>query len=123
MDPGEDSLSAALREAREEVGIDPADVELLGRLSEALVIVTGFRLTPWVGVVPYPYRWTPHPGEVAETLEVPVAELLRPGAHRTEKREVHGMLHEVHFFTLGPDTVWGATARVLAELLSAWRPA
>jgi len=118
-----DSLSAALREAREEVGIEPSDVDVLGRLSETLVVVTGFRLTPWVGVVPYPYRWVPHPGEVAETLEVPLVELLRPGVHRTEPREVHGMTHEVHFFALGSDTIWGATARVLSELLSAWRPA
>ncbi|HTP50393.1 MAG TPA: CoA pyrophosphatase [Anaeromyxobacteraceae bacterium] len=123
VDPGEESLAAALREAKEEVGVAPSDVGVLGRLSEVLVILTGFRLTPWVGVVPYPYPWVAHPGEVAETLEVPVALLERPGAHRTAMREAHGMSHEVHFYTLGKDSIWGATARVLFELLSVWRRA
>jgi len=123
LESGEESLAAALREAGEEVGLKASDVAVLGRLSEVLVIVSGFRLTPWVGAVPYPYPWVPHPGEVAELLEVPLAELDRPGAHRTETREAHGMLHEVHFFTLGKDPIWGATARVLFELLSVWRRA
>jgi len=122
IDPhDEDSLAAALREAEEEVGLAPGHVDVLGRLSEQLVVVTGFRLTPWVGSVPYPYPYRPHPGEVDEILEVPLAQLARPGAHRTETREAYGMLHEVHFFTLGKDTIWGATARVLHELLGVWK--
>ncbi len=122
VDEGDEStLSAALREAEEEVGLDPRRVEVLGELSEQLVVVTGFRLTPWVGRVPYPYPFAAHPGEVEEILEVPLDLLARPGAHRTETREAFGMLHEVHFFSLGRDTVWGATARVLSELLAIWR--
>ncbi len=121
IDPhDEDSLAAALREADEEVGLAAGHVDVLGRLSEQLVVVTGFRLTPWVGSVPYPYPYRPHPGEVEEILEVPLAELARPGAHWTETREAYGMLHEVHFFALGKDTIWGATARVLHELLGIW---
>ncbi len=120
VDAGESTLAAALREAREEVGLAPERVEVLGELSEQLVLLTGFRLTPWVGRVPYPYPFAPHPGEVEEILEVPLDLLARPGAHRTETREVFGMVHEVHFFLLGRDTVWGATARVLSELLAIW---
>jgi len=122
IDPDdEDSLAAALREAQEEVGLAARHVDVLGRLSEQLVVVTGFRLTPWVGSVPYPYPYRAHPGEVDEILEVPLAELARPGAHRTETREAYGMLHEVHFFTLSRDAIWGATARVLHELLGVWK--
>ena len=122
VDPGDEStLAAALREAEEEVGLDPVRVEVLGELSEQLVVVTGFRLTPWVGRVPYPYPFRPHPGEVDEILEVPLHLLARPGVHRTESREAFGMMHEVHFFSLGRDTIWGATARVLSELLAVWR--
>ncbi len=122
VDPDDEStLAAALREAEEEVGLDRREVEVLGELSEQLVVVTGFRLTPWVGRVPYPYPFVPHPGEVDEIMEVPLDLLVRPGAHRTETREAFGMLHEVHFFSLGRDTIWGATARVLSELLAVWR--
>ncbi len=121
IDPDDrDSLAAALREAHEEVGLDPGRVDVLGRLSDALVLVTGFRLTPWVGAVPYPYAYVPAPGEVEEILDVPLRALARPGVHRTEQREAYGVLHEVHFFDVGGDTIWGATARVLNELLSVW---
>ncbi len=124
IDPSDpDSLAAALREAHEEVGLDPSRVEILGRLSDCLVIVTGFRLTPWVGSVPYPYPYAPDPGEVEEILEVPLAALARPDALRIERREVFGMVHEIHFFTYGHNTIWGATARILKELLSIWKPA
>jgi len=124
VEPGDpDALAAALREAREEVGIAEADVAVLGRLSETLAVQTGFLLTPWVGVVPYPYPWAPDPGEVAEVLEVSLAELERTDAHWTEAREVHGMVHELHFFRRGKDTIWGATARILFELLTVGRPA
>jgi 8-oxo-dGTP pyrophosphatase MutT (NUDIX family) len=122
IETGEDPLAAALRESQEEVGLDPAEVDVLGSLDDTLVLVTGFRLTPWVGRVPYPYPYVAHPREVDTILYVPIAELLRPGVHHTEQREAYGMLHDVHFFQLPSVVVWGATARVLYQLLSVWRP-
>ncbi|HTN52071.1 MAG TPA: CoA pyrophosphatase [Anaeromyxobacter sp.] len=121
IDPGEDSLAAALREAQEEVALDPARAEVMGRLSETLVLQSAFRLTPWVASVPYPYPYAAAPGEVAEILLVPLAALARPGAHRVEPREAYGMRVDVHYYAVGPDVIWGATGRVLAELLSLWR--
>jgi 8-oxo-dGTP pyrophosphatase MutT (NUDIX family) len=124
IEPGdEDARAAALREAHEEIGLAPADVEIVGRLGEALVVLSGFRLTPWVGVVPYPYPYVAQPDEVAELIEFSVADLLAPGAHRTGKREAFGMVHEVHYFEVGGHVVWGASARILHELLAAWRTA
>lgn len=124
LDSGDaDSLAAALREAKEEVGLDPGHAEILGRLSETLVVMTGFRLTPWVASVPYPYPYTAAPLEVEEILHVPLDDLSRPGAHRVERREVYGMEQDVHFYALGKDTVWGATGRVITELLAVWKPA
>jgi 8-oxo-dGTP pyrophosphatase MutT (NUDIX family) len=122
IEAGEAPLSAALREAHEEVGLDPTRVEVLGRLDETLVLVTGFRLTPWVGLVPYPYPYLAHPGEVEAILYVPLSDLARPGVHRTEEREAYGDLHEVHFYDLPVVTIWGATARVLHQLLTLWSP-
>jgi len=120
---GEDPLEAALREADEEVGLRRADVDVLGRLSETLVLQSAFRLTPWVAYVPYPYGYAADPGEVDEILHVPLSALERPGIHRVEPREAYGMSLDVHFFTLGEDVLWGATARIVWELLGVWRNA
>jgi len=121
IDPGEAPLAAALREAEEEVGLARADVDVLGRLSETLVLQTAFRLTPWVASVPYPYPYVADPGEVDEILHVPLSALERPGVHRVEAREAYGMNLDVHYFTLGEDVLWGATARIVWELLGVWR--
>jgi 8-oxo-dGTP pyrophosphatase MutT (NUDIX family) len=123
IEPGEDALQAALREAEEEIGLPPAAARLLGRLSETLVLQTAFRLTPWVASVPYPYRYVAAFEEVDEILHVPISALLAPGAHRSERREAYGMNLDVHYFTVGGDVVWGATARILWELLGVWRSA
>jgi 8-oxo-dGTP pyrophosphatase MutT (NUDIX family) len=123
LEPGEDALAAALRESREEIGLDPARVDVLGRLSETLVLQSAFRLTPWVASVPYPYPYAADPREVEEILHVPFAALLRPEAHRVERREAYGMNLDVHYFELEHDVLWGATARITWELLGIWRDA
>ncbi|MGC4001282.1 MAG: CoA pyrophosphatase [Anaeromyxobacter sp.] len=123
VEPGERSLDAALREAQEEIGLPVERTKVLGQLSETLVLSSAFRLTPWVASVPYPYPYAAAPAEVEAILEVPLAALEAPGAHRVEPREVYGMPFDVHFYTAGPDVVWGATGRVLAELLKLWRTA
>lgn len=123
IDPGETPLDAALREAEEEIGLRPAHADVLGRLSETLVIQTAFRLTPWVASVPYPYPYAAEPGEVDEILHVPLSALERPGVHRVEPREAYGMSLDVHYFTVGEDVLWGATARIVWELLGIWRTA
>jgi mutator protein MutT len=120
IEPGEDALQAALREAHEEIGLDPEHVEVVGRLDEALVLVSAHRLTPWVGVVPHPYPYLAHPREVEAILYVPIAALRREGAHRTEELTAYGVKHLVHFFDVPQATVWGATARVLHQLLEVW---
>jgi hypothetical protein len=76
-----------------------------------------------VGVVPYPYPYVAQPAEVAGLVELPVADLLAPGAHRIGKAEAFGMVHEVHTFEVAGEQVWGASARILHELLAVWRTA
>lgn len=121
LDPGETPLDAALREAREEIALAPDAVHVLGQLGETLVLQSAFRLTPWVASVPYPYPYEAAPGEVEEILHVPLSALSAPGAHRVEPREVYGISIGVHYFAVGEEVIWGATARVLAELVSIWR--
>lgn len=117
VDPGDpDSLAAALREAKEEVGLDPGAARVLGRLDEYAVI-TGFRLTPWVASVPYPYPYAPDPGEVERLIYVPISALTAPGAMTKKDVPYFGRTHEMYSFTFGEDVIWGATARVLKDLL------
>lgn len=123
VEPGEEPLQAALREAEEEVGLRPADASLLGRLDETLVLASPFRLTPWVARVPYPYPFAAHPEEVERIAFLPLPALVAPGVHRTEVREAWGLRHEVHVYDCAGIRVWGATARILTQLLGAWRAA
>ncbi len=120
VEPGEDTVTAALREADEEIGLAPDQVEVFGQLDETLVLATGFRLTPWVGRVPYPYPYVAHPREVDTILHVAISDLRRPGVHRVERREAYGLSHDVHFYDLAETTIWGATARVLHQLVQLW---
>jgi 8-oxo-dGTP pyrophosphatase MutT (NUDIX family) len=121
VEPGEQSLAAALREAHEEVGLEPGRAEVLGRLSETVVLQSAFRLTPWVASVPYPYPYAAAPREVEAILHVPLPALLAAGVHRTERRTAYGMDVDVHYYEVEGRTIWGATARVLSELLGIWR--
>jgi 8-oxo-dGTP pyrophosphatase MutT (NUDIX family) len=121
VDPGEESLEAALREAHEEVGLDRRRATPLGRLTEVIVLTTPFRLTPWVASVPYPYPYAAAPGEVEEILHVPFAALLDEAAYGVSRVEAYGMFLDTHTYRAGAHLIWGATARILHELLSVWR--
>ncbi len=120
VEPGEAPLAAALREAEEEIGLPPALATVLGRLSDTVVLQSAFRLTPWVASVPYPYPYAAAPREVEAIWHVPLPALLAPGVHRIERRHAYGMDVDVHYYEVEGRTIWGATARVLSELLGIW---
>lgn len=121
LEPGEEPLDAALREAQEEIGLEIGSAEILGRLDDTLVLASPFLLTPIVARAPFPYPYAARQGEVEEILFVPLRGLLAPGVHRIEVREAYGMFHEVHVYDVGPVHVFGATARILTQLLEVWR--
>ena len=121
VEPGEAPLDAALREAQEEIGLPPGRATVLGRLSETVVLQSAFRLTPWVASVPYPYPYAAAPREVEAIWHVPLPALLAPGVHRTERLLAYGREVDVHYYDVEGRTIWGATARVLSELLGIWR--
>ena len=107
--------ATALREAREEIGLDPARVELIGRLSDYHTR-TGFRVTPVVGVVTPPFDLRPDADEVDAVFEVPLAFLLDPRNHQRHSREIQG--RTVHYFAIpyAEHYIWGATAGMLVNL-------
>ncbi|MCZ4352063.1 CoA pyrophosphatase [Roseovarius aestuarii] len=110
-----DVTAAALREAHEEIGLSPANVEVLGLLSSHET-VTGFNVTPVVGRVLAPFTPVPEAGEVAEVFEVPLEHLLTQSRYRIEGRRWRGTRRLYYTVPYGPYYIWGATARMLRVL-------
>ena len=107
--------ATALRESREEIGLDGARVELLGRLADYHTR-TGYRITPVVGVVAPPFELRPDANEVDEIFEVPLAYLLDPANRQRQSREWQGELRWFFSIQYGRHTIWGATAGMLVNL-------
>jgi 8-oxo-dGTP pyrophosphatase MutT (NUDIX family) len=117
-DPGDaDLLATALREAQEEIGLDPGQVEVLGMLQPTATI-TGFWINPFVGLIPYPYDFRPNPEEVAHLLIYPLPAFLPPARWRTGPYTYQGKTVSVCCWHQGDICIWGATARLLLDLLS-----
>ena len=111
----------ALRETFEEIGIQPRDVFILGMVDDRETVSTRYRVTPVVGVIPYPYAFTPSAKEVDEILTVPVSQLLiedngkKESIIREEKRYTSYVYHYKDYL------IWGATARILKNFLALWK--
>ena len=116
-DPEDESLlQTALREAHEEMGIAPGDVDVLGRLDDTPTI-TGFMISTYVGVVQYPYPFVPSSREVAEVLTVPLSHLRTPGASRVETHLEGDSFRTMPVFVHNGHVIFGATARILDQFL------
>lgn len=119
VEPGETFGETALREAAEEIGVDPSSVRILGTLTPLHIPVSGFLLHAVLGVSPARPDFRPAPGEVARILEVPVHQLADPGLLRVREQTLAGRPGvRVPFFDLHGEQVWGATAMILSEFLS-----
>jgi 8-oxo-dGTP pyrophosphatase MutT (NUDIX family) len=115
-DPGDpDLIHTALREADEEIGLDPIGVELLGALQPASTFVTDFAVYPFVGLIAPDQTFTAAPQEVEAVLELPVAALAASQSRRTLER--NGRSFRTDCYCLDGHLIWGATARILADLL------
>jgi len=120
-EPGESLEQTALREAQEEIGLDPASVRILGPLTPLYVFPSRFCVHPLVGIVDSAPFFLPFPGEVAGIIEASLEALLDPNTVKREIWNIRGVDREVPFFAIGPDKIWGATAMILAELLEILR--
>ena len=109
-----DLRDTALRETEEELGLERQQIVLLGRLSP-IVTVTNFYVEPYVAAIPHPIDLKPSPDEIEALWEIPISALMAPTA--VEERMFEGRDHPVLFYHYGQKTVWGATARILSELL------
>ncbi len=116
-------VDTALRETEEEIGLARRHVAVIGQLDE-LLTVTQYRITPVVGVIPWPWEFRLSAGEIASVFGVPLRWLADPANLHVRYREplVPGPKVAVYYFYYGEHTIWGATARMLLNLLEIVRP-
>ena len=115
VDPGEDAIAAALREAQEEVLLDPAAVDVIGT-ADRYRTVTGYVVTPVLGVIPPDLPLEPHEHEVADWFEAPLAFLLDPANQQQRGALFEG--RERHYYEIDWNgrRIWGATAAMIVNL-------
>jgi len=118
--PDEDLRSTALREAQEEIGLDPAGVELVGALPPVGTFVTGYRIFPFVGLIEPGQSWRPQATEVEKVLEFSLADLVR--GHEMQRLIRKGVPIKTPTYIVDGHLVWGATARIVQELLERLAP-
>ena len=113
--PDEDLRITALREAEEEIGLERADVELVGALPPTGTVVTNYKIHPFVGVIRPGHRWTPQPQEVDVVLELSLPDLV--SGYEMKRLVRKGVPFRTPTYTVGDHLVWGATARIVQNLL------
>lgn len=125
-----DAPATALRETEEELGIPKDRVQVLGVLDDLLATVSGFIITPVVGIIPHPFPLRVNEAEIAEVFAVPLEVFQDPSRMRVEQRELPRSLRafggerggdriDVYFYTYGPHEIWGVTARIMKSFIDA----
>ncbi len=109
-------LATALRETHEEIGLKPQCVSLLGALDE-MMTMTDFIVSPFVGLIPYPYPFVPSPEEIDEIIILPVADFRKEGVLSEEYRTYNERTQKVSVYQCGGHVIWGATAHILRQFL------
>ncbi|WP_310467776.1 CoA pyrophosphatase [Sphingomonas sp.] len=115
IDPGEDAVQAALREAWEELGLDPAEVAPIAAI-DPYHTITGYTVTPVVGVIPPDLPLAPHEQEVADWFEAPLEHLLDPANHDRQSVLFQGARRHYYQIEWNGRRIWGATAAMLVNL-------
>lgn len=121
IDPTDtDAVAAALREAQEEIALDPDQVTVLGPLDDFLT-GTGYRITPVIGMIPSGLAFLPSPNEVETVFELPLSVLLDPNAPQLKRRDIQGRQRDFWVWPHPEHYIWGATAAILVHLARALR--
>jgi len=115
IDPGEDAVTAAIREAHEELGLDPNVLELVGEI-EPYRTVTSYVVTPVIGVIPPDVPLEPHEHEVADWFEAPLRFVLDPANQHQRSALFRGRDRLYYEIMWGEQRIWGATAAMIVNL-------
>ena len=115
LDANEDHVTAALREAQEEIALDPAEVRVIGS-ADPYRTITGYRVVPILGTIPPDLALAPHEEEVADLFEAPLSFLLDPANHRQMSAEFQGETRHYWQIDWQDRRIWGATAAMIVNL-------
>lgn len=118
QEPGESLWETALREAHEEVALDPTSVTRIGEIDHLRTVMSRSFIVPYVGELPGPPELTASASEVELVLHVPLSELLADGVFREERWGIPPQDRPIYFFEIVGDTIWGATGAMLRNLLA-----
>ena len=121
IESGETAWEAALRELEEEIGVGAAAIEPLGPLSPLYVFVSNNHIAPWVAAIDHAPDFLMNAAEVAEVIELPIANLLDPAQAGVFERDRNGVRQRVPYFAFGQHRISGATAMILAEFAAVVR--
>lgn len=110
-------LDTALRECNEEIGLAPADVTVLGQLDDIETASTGYLISPFVGLIPYPYAFQVNADEIEALIIVPLEALLKPSTSRRHTGSGEDPQIPAPIFRYEDHIIWGATARILLQLV------
>lgn len=111
-------MDTALREAEEEIGLQPKDVKVLGELDDEITTTSNFIVTPFVSIIPHPYRFRPSKAEVDKIITVPLAALLDKDCRKPDIETLEGgIVVDSYSYYYRGNIIWGATARILNKLL------
>ena len=110
-------LHTALRETHEEIGIPPPEVNIIGQLTPLYIPKSNFNVFPYVGWLKSTPRFVPDPLEVAEVVEVPLKELLKPSCIKNFSYQAGNLIISAPYYDAGGKKIWGATAMIISEMI------
>jgi 8-oxo-dGTP pyrophosphatase MutT (NUDIX family) len=110
-------LDTALRESLEEIGLRKEDIQVLGELDDEVTTTSNFTVTPFVALIPWPYRFTPNKAEVDKLIEVPISALMEKDCLKPDTEVLNGKKVDSFAYHYRGTVIWGATARILNKLL------
>ena len=116
-------LETALRECYEEIGLSREDVEVLGGLDDEVTTTSNYIVTPFLGMIPWPYRMVRNKEEVDEIIEVPIPTLLEKGCLQSDTEVLNGKVVASYAYHYQGRVIWGATARILNRFLDIFNQA
>jgi len=113
----ESLLQTALRESQEEIGLAPGKVKILGELDDTVTLVSNYIVSPFVGLIPWPYDFKPDGVETDEIIEAPLPTLLDEESWHHKTEVVAGRKVTAYYYHYRDDVIWGATGRILHQFL------